>query len=593
MKHIAKALAAQGRGPDTELLHVTKPELAALNQIARSSGLGSLTTNPTTGLPEASLLGTILPIVGAVVGTFAGGQTALGAEAGGAIGGALGGYAGSRVNNTNPYLGTILGGVGGYAAGASGLGAPSAPAATGATGASLAGEQAAAQGAGAAATPAATGIQTLPAATTPVAGVAAAPSATPLTGQIAEGYFGGQAAAPLTGQIAAGYAPQAATSASPALVNWVAKNPLQAYMLGAGAYRAVAGPQQVQQQKRPVYMAGVSRPGIMQTGLVPEYGGPEQQYFSGNQLYNYTQDPGYTVQRYADGGAVAPKYSMDQVTAPTQAPAATTPRYGLGSLTTPEFTAANAPAPQAAFTYTQPQASPSTADWYARAATAEIPGGNTPWMTPAPSGGDITAQQVAALGGNLGTSYAPGPAVDYTSQIADLQRQQAALAAPAMTSPTQADWYFQAARSAPSYQAQQQAALQTQLDQLKQQQQLQQQQEIADRARRGMQGYAKGGILNLRPQRKSMDPMFIRGAGDGMTDSVPAKIDGDGHHPDEPIRVADGEYIVPADAVAHLGNGSSNAGSKKLDAMVSRVRKARTGKTQQAPEIKAERKMPA
>ena len=98
-------------------------------------------------------------------------------------------------------------------------------------------------------------------------------------------------------------------------------------------------------------------------------------------------------------------------------------------------------------------------------------------------------------------------------------------------------------------------------------------------------GFAKGGVLNLRPRGQAMNPMFLRGAGDGMSDSIPAQIDGQGKRPHEPIRVADGEYIIPADAVSHLGNGSSDAGAKQLDKMVSGIRKARTGKVKQAPQI--------
>lgn len=107
-----------------------------------------------------------------------------------------------------------------------------------------------------------------------------------------------------------------------------------------------------------------------------------------------------------------------------------------------------------------------------------------------------------------------------------------------------------------------------------------------------VQRMAQGGILNLRPHRKSLDSRFISGAGDGMSDSVDAYIDGEGKRPREPIKVADGEYVVPADAVSHLGNGSSNAGSKKLDGMVSKIRKARTGKTAQAPQVKTGKYLP-
>jgi hypothetical protein len=86
--------------------------------------------------------------------------------------------------------------------------------------------------------------------------------------------------------------------------------------------------------------------------------------------------------------------------------------------------------------------------------------------------------------------------------------------------------------------------------------------------------YAKGGYLD--------------GAGDGMSDSIPATIEGK-----QPARLADGEFVIPADVVSHLGNGSSKAGSKRLYAMLDKVRHARTGNKKQGKEIKAEKYLPA
>jgi hypothetical protein len=86
--------------------------------------------------------------------------------------------------------------------------------------------------------------------------------------------------------------------------------------------------------------------------------------------------------------------------------------------------------------------------------------------------------------------------------------------------------------------------------------------------------YARGGYLD--------------GAGDGMSDSIPATIEGK-----QPARLADGEFVVPADVVSHIGNGSSKAGSKRLYAMLDKVRKARTGHTKQGKQIKADKYLPA
>jgi hypothetical protein len=87
-------------------------------------------------------------------------------------------------------------------------------------------------------------------------------------------------------------------------------------------------------------------------------------------------------------------------------------------------------------------------------------------------------------------------------------------------------------------------------------------------------GYVRGGYLN--------------GQGDGMSDSIPATIEGK-----QPARLADGEFVVPADVVSHLGNGSSKAGSKRLYAMLDKVRQARTGNKKQGKQINPARYMPA
>jgi len=108
------------------------------------------------------------------------------------------------------------------------------------------------------------------------------------------------------------------------------------------------------------------------------------------------------------------------------------------------------------------------------------------------------------------------------------------------------------------------------------------------------QVYAGGGMTGLSALAAggatgpANAPRTINGAGDGMSDSVPATIEGI-----QEARLADGEFVIPADVVADLGNGSSNAGSKKLYAMMDRIRQARHGTTDQPPEINMRRLMPA
>ena len=52
-----------------------------------------------------------------------------------------------------------------------------------------------------------------------------------------------------------------------------------------------------------------------------------------------------------------------------------------------------------------------------------------------------------------------------------------------------------------------------------------------------------------------------------------------------PVAVSPGEYIVPADVVSGLGDGSSNAGAEELNGMLDRVRQERTGTKKQAPKL--------
>jgi len=98
---------------------------------------------------------------------------------------------------------------------------------------------------------------------------------------------------------------------------------------------------------------------------------------------------------------------------------------------------------------------------------------------------------------------------------------------------------------------------------------------------------AKGGIMSSLGGYSDGGRM-LKGPGDGMSDSIPASIAGK-----QPARLADGEFVVPADVVSHLGNGSTDAGAKKLYSMMNKIRKARTGKKKQAPAVTASRYMPA
>lgn len=104
----------------------------------------------------------------------------------------------------------------------------------------------------------------------------------------------------------------------------------------------------------------------------------------------------------------------------------------------------------------------------------------------------------------------------------------------------------------------------------------------------GMMQFNRGGISTLGGY--SDGGRLLKGPGDGMSDSIPAEIRGRRRR--QPARLADGEFVVPADVVSHLGNGSTDAGAKKLYQMMDKVRRARTKTTRQAKAIKSDKYMP-
>lgn len=81
---------------------------------------------------------------------------------------------------------------------------------------------------------------------------------------------------------------------------------------------------------------------------------------------------------------------------------------------------------------------------------------------------------------------------------------------------------------------------------------------------------------------------MLKGPGDGMDDRIPAKVEGG-----QDVLLANNEYIVPADVVSALGNGSSDAGAERMDKMLDRVRTAAHGKSTQQKKVSADKVLPA
>ena len=119
---------------------------------------------------------------------------------------------------------------------------------------------------------------------------------------------------------------------------------------------------------------------------------------------------------------------------------------------------------------------------------------------------------------------------------------------------------------------------------------------------KGAQVAAGGGLAALTMAGGGMSGQFdlgsysdggrlLRGPGDGVSDSIPATIGNK-----RPARLADGEFVVPARIVSELGNGSTEAGARKLYAMMDRVQAARKGsigKGKVAKNSRADKYLPA
>ena len=134
---------------------------------------------------------------------------------------------------------------------------------------------------------------------------------------------------------------------------------------------------------------------------------------------------------------------------------------------------------------------------------------------------------------------------------------------------------------------------QQQMDAIRQQMHSPTSQYVNGRMRHTMSNMAHGGMADggYNLGGYSDGGRLLRGPGDGVSDDIPATI---GHK--QPARLADGEFVVPARIVSELGNGSTEAGARRLYAMMDRIQKARgktVGKNKVATDTKASKYLPA
>jgi len=586
----AQRMAAQGRGPDTQLVHMSPREVAGLQALAMAQG-GSLTINPETGLPEAGFLDSMLPMILGI------GATALtgGAAAPWMLGLGVGALQTARTGSLEKGLMAGLGAYGGAGL-AGGLMAAGAGAGAGAAGAGAAGsigpQTAAIDALGAPMTQAATSV-------TPTIGAGTLGTGTfdtvgnVLDAGIQKSVVGG--AAPVASPLTA-FSPPAPTipPAAAAQPSTIGQNFSQ---LGQGFKNLGTKP------GLEAFMGQAGSKGVEATGVgggmgLLKYGAAAaapllvsdtktKMPAEDNERYNYRFDAGRTEEGYVD-----PVTGTRQYFRPTYT------RYAVGG----------------------PVEDMSISNVYdmqnARGGVSDMGIDNSTGMQRMASGGISALKPLAGYGDDEGrNNYSYDPATKTYAKLAPVI-PPAAIAATlnaleaggygggemggGPAGPTSGGTYsgvtsasFDAANmgegslssgGGPSG-ATAGAAGGTDAgggtDYGSS--------GFGDYAGGGLAALAGGGISHLGDY--SDGGRLLRGPGDGVSDSIPAMI---GRK--QPARLADGEFVVPARIVSELGNGSTEAGARKLYAMMDRVQKARgktTGKNKVAKNTRADKYLPA
>ena len=498
LAHAAEHLKQHGRGPDTELVHMSKKEIKGLQELAMAHG-GSLTINPHTGLPEAGFLDNLLPtIIGVGLSVASGGALTPLMAAG--ITGAGYGLATGDLNKG------LMAGLGAYGGAGLGAGLTSAGAAAADTAATTATNQAATNIGGQAAN---LGTQTAQTAGLDAAGQKATEEA-----------FRQQAIDQGGNAVARASAP-AATD--------IGGNLTQA---GQGL-SSLGG-----EQGRSAFMSGMSNKAPY---ALPALGFSAVNAAAPEQKVPGTPGPDQYDKRLA-GYRLSPDYKAYEAPRPNPYYSAQYAQYAEGGIT--------GMPPQTNF------ANPAAADM-----------GTSQYDMPIdPMNGNI-AQRMAEggiagyrKGGHLSASASIPDTGIYSDSDLTTRGEQALGASNAKL----AQLYK---RAGLKYAAGPKSGI--------------------EKLGGGFSEAAAGGGLSHLGGYSDGGRM-LKGPGDGMSDDIPAMIG-----KKQPARLADGEFVVPADVVSHLGNGSTDAGAKKLYGMMDKIRKARTGRKAQGKQINPNKFIPA
>ena len=635
---LASLLASRGRNGDSMLVHMAPSEVKGLQSLAMAHG-GSLTVNPHTGLVEANFLKSLLPtIIGAVLTPLTGGL--INPMTAGLL---VGGVEGLRTGDLGKGLMAGLGAYGGAGLG-SALSTVGSTAGTAAKTALQTGVDTATQ----------TATTFAPGATAPnIAGLtgsqainaAGASGADAITKALAPEALKGVAAAPVNmanlgaGVSAIKAAPGAAFKAIGSRMG----------LAGIGGLGGSVASAMTPEYESPDLSKTLDRSYYESYGYSPEEG----RFLGGEWRTGYPGFPGYaeggdvdkdkppaptsSMSQYqsapADAASFASylqdlnKYVASPV-APPPRPAATTPpdtttpfprtgpggRQDFGDFSDVDFSAINfgdftsGGMNGLAGLINNFRGSDGRRQWDPDTGTFVEPGINVPpttnvqpTITPDFDAGrfeDMVEQRGPLqtyrdmFNGPMADSYSePTPA--YTPTIDPYQQP---MMSPAYSEPTPAytstiDPYQQPMMSpaysepTPAYTPFDYSGIDLGVEESPYQPQIIDENSavgLPSMARRSKLNYAEGGSIQYAAAGK-----LLRGPGDGMSDGIKANISGK-----QEARLADGEFVIPADVVSHLGNGSSEAGSRRLYKMMADIRKARTGKSKQAPAVNVDRHLP-
>ena len=601
MKQTAQGLAALGRGPDTQLVHMAPSEVAGLQSLAKAHG-GSLTINPDTGLPEAGFLSSILPmVIGAGITAATGG-----AAAPWMIGLGVGGLQAARTGSLEKGLMAGLGAYGGAGLAGGFMGADALAAGAGAQvplGAVVpeAALPAATATAPASLVPAASTVSAAPAGYggfAPTETVYGAFGETPINAasQVATTTAPTAVATPL--EAAAGPIPTQSPTGDFArfdrsLTPNVAATPTVGQFLSANKYplgamglsalmgmepKALNAPKEDEGLIRPYTYSREKIPSAFEDVAGDPYSSKERRYFTDS----YTAGKPYKApgpEYMAAGGPVEEMSNANAIGANTGYPQADirTGAYsnpfqqpmGQNVVTGAQDAAVDPYTGQQQFAsggsvggYTYDQATGqytggrSLGDDAPKNALSRFASGFINRIRDQADESPLAQYEGGSIGG-----YAYDP-------VTQTYTRAAAVPAPvaAATSTDQPRFMGFTGGFANDNNA-----------------------DSGGRANGGLLALAQGGVSNLGSY--SDGGRLLRGPGDGVSDSIPAMIG-----QKQQARLADGEFVVPARIVSELGNGSTEAGARQLYAMMDRVQKNRKksmGKGKVAADSKSSKLLPA